>query len=81
MSPKDEEIPRQIDLLKTSKDVIPSNGSTIVANVRLTKLKAVRDVYGPTILCNICSERCLDEYYNCQICDFGNYDQCPNGLS
>jgi hypothetical protein len=80
MFPKDEEIFRQIELLNTNTIVIPRDHSAITANVRLTRLEVVRDLYSAASICNLCGERCRDMYYRCELCDHGNYDMCHECL-
>jgi hypothetical protein len=77
MFPEDEEITRQINLLDTDKDVIPGDGSAIA---RLRRLEVVRDLYAYCIICTLCRERCYEIYYKCEVCEFGNYDQCHECL-
>jgi hypothetical protein len=76
MFPEDEEISRQIDSLNTDKKVIPGDHSAITGNARLMRLEVVRDLYGPFVLCNLCSEQCHGMYYPCEFCHLGNYDLC-----
>jgi hypothetical protein len=71
--PTDEKISQQIRELNSDEAV---NCRTINMTGRLTGLEDVRELYGYSLICSLCRERCHDVFYKCEVCHSANYDLC-----
>jgi hypothetical protein len=77
MFPTDDEILAQTDSIHHERD----HGDDTTMDTRMTRLEMVRSLYGLTIMYDRCSRRCHELFYTCDICHFGNYNECLDCFS
>jgi hypothetical protein len=70
MFPTDEEVERELVMVG---DI---NLGAYKGTATLSRLETVRNLYGPSTICDICEERCINLHYYCEVCELGNYDVC-----